>query len=70
MESPDLLLVCISAFIAVFLILLLLALIMMAITAIFPQKKQTTDPALVAAIHSTYNAIYPGNKITKIEEVQ
>ena len=68
MQSPDLLIICLSAFIAVFLILVVLSVIMRVITAVWPEKIKQADSAVIAAIHTTYNAIYPGTKITKIEE--
>ncbi|MBD3168833.1 MAG: hypothetical protein GF307_05080 [candidate division Zixibacteria bacterium] len=70
MESPALIYVCISSFVGVFLLLSLLAVIMKAIIAVFPMKESRTDSALIAAIASTYNKIYPGTKITKIEELK
>lgn len=68
MENPDLLLICISAFIAVLVLLTLLATIIKLITTIFPQKALHGDSAVYAAIASAYSAIYPGTKITKISE--
>jgi hypothetical protein len=65
----DLLTICIAAFIAVFVLLSLLAIIMWATTHIFPMKEQKTDAALIGAITTTYQTIYPNTKITKIEEI-
>ncbi len=66
--APDLLIICTSAFIAVFVLLIILAVTMRIITAVFPEKKAAADPAVIAAIHSTYSAQYPGTKIINIEE--
>ena len=70
MENPDLLWVCISAFTVVFIILTVLALFMRFIIILFPDKLQKDDQVVVAAIASTFNRIYPGTKITKIEELK
>ena len=70
MENPDLLWVCISAFTVVFIVLTVLALFMRSMIILFPDKLQKDDQAIVAAIASTFNRIYPGTKITKIEELK
>jgi hypothetical protein len=70
MEPSGLLLVCISAFVAVFLVLALLALIMRVITALFTFSASGGDPAVVAAITSTMSALYPGTHITNVEELK
>ena len=67
MESYELISICLSAFIAVFLILSLLALFMRLITEIFSDKNME-DPAFIAALTTFVNQYYPGTKITKIEE--
>ena len=70
MESMDLLLVCISSFIGVFVLLSVLALVMKIIIAIFPEKAATVDAAVVAALAATIGTVYPGTKITNIEEMK
>ena len=70
MDSPDLILICLSAFIAVFVILLSLAVIMRLIILVFPVKIKGTDASIIAAIHSAYNLQFPATKIVKIEEVK
>lgn len=70
MASPNLLVVCILAFITVFVLLAVLAAIMRAISAIFPAKEIGTDPTIIAALTSAAQLIYPGTKITKIEEMK
>lgn len=65
---PDLLTICISAFVAVFILLTVLAVLMRLITAIFPGPDKESDSALIGAITTTYQTIYPNTKITKIEE--
>jgi hypothetical protein len=68
MESYELISICLSAFIAVFLILSLLALFMRLITEIFLDKDIEEDSAFIAALTTVVNHYYPGTKITKIEE--
>lgn len=68
MASANLLIVCVSAFAAVFLILAVLALVMRLITSVFPHRAGGVDAAFVAAITSTMSSIYPGSQITNIEE--
>ncbi|MEE9555409.1 MAG: hypothetical protein V3W18_14070 [candidate division Zixibacteria bacterium] len=70
METVNLVMVCASAFVGVFLLLSFLALVMKAITAVFPQKSAGSDAAILAAVASTVSSAYPGTKITKIEEIK
>ena len=62
--------VCLSAFIAVFVILSILAIMMRFIIILFPFQETEKDSALFAALFSAINKIYPGTKITKIEELK
>ena len=68
METPDLLMVCVSAFSAVFVLLALLALAMRVLMAVFPGITAKTDPAMLAAVSTAVAAVFPGAKITRIEE--
>jgi hypothetical protein len=70
MGSPDILSICFSAILTVFLILGILAISIRIITQLFPFKETKTDTAIYAAISSSHAAIYPGTKITKIEEIK
>ncbi len=70
MESLDLLSICVSAFIGVFVLLSLLALIMRFITFVFPQRDKKEDAALLAAISTVIHTIYPGTKITNVKEIK
>ena len=70
MPSLDLLLICISAIVVVFLLLTLLALVMRLIMAVFPEKVVAADSAYLAAIATVMSALYPGTKITKVEEIK
>lgn len=67
METPTLITICLTSFIAVLILLSLLALIMRGITLIFPAKEDD-DSAVIAAITSTYQTNFPGTRIIKIGE--
>ena len=67
-SALNLLTACGIAFLAVFVLLSLLAGVMSLITILFPQRQSTTDPAVVAAITSSVASLYPGARVTKIEE--
>ena len=64
----ELLNACITAFVVVFVLLSLFALAKVAITVLFPVRKEGTDPALAAAITSTVATLIPGARVTRIEE--
>jgi len=68
METIELYMICGIAFLVVFIILALLAFIMRIIMLIFPEKVAGTDLAMIAAIAATVQTIFPGTKITKLEE--
>jgi hypothetical protein len=70
MGSPNLLLICASAFAAVFLLLAFLSLVMRAIIAVFPQKLSGDDAAVYAAVAAAVGSAYPGTKITRFEEIK
>ena len=68
MESTELLFVCGAAFLWVFTILVVLALLMCLIIVFFPEKKSRTDSAVIAAVATALHSVFPGTKISKIEE--
>lgn len=70
MAQADLLWVCITAFISVGVLLGFLAVVIRLILAIFPHKTPVTDPAVVAAVTSAVQAIYPATQVTRVEEIQ
>ncbi len=70
MGSDDLLMICASAFVGVFLLLTLLAIVMRIIIVIFPQKANRTDATVVAAVTAAVSTAYPGTRITNIEEIK
>lgn len=70
MESPSILSISFSVILTVFLILSVLAISIKIITQLFPFKEEKEDTTIFAAITSSYSVIYPGTKITKIEEIK
>ena len=70
MESYGLISICLSALIAVFLILSLLAIFMRLITELFSDKEVNDDPAVIAALSTVVNKYYPGTRIKNIEELK
>ena len=45
-----------------------LAGVMRLMTALFPERSPSVDPTMVAAITSTVAMVYPGARVTSIEE--
>lgn len=70
MNSLDFLTICGSAFIGVFILLVILGFVMRIIVLLFPEKAMTIDETLVAAIFTAAGKVYPNKKITKIEEIK
>ena len=71
MGPPNLLMICVAAFSAVFLLLAFLALVMKILTNVFPEKvTDKLDAAMLAAISASMSVVYPRTKITKVEQVR
>lgn len=70
MSISDFLNICGSALIAVFVVLMVIALAMRLIIFLFPKKEDEEDSAVLAAIASTVSKLYPNSQITKIEEIK
>lgn len=73
MPTPSLLVVCSIAFLAVFVVLMLLAVVMRGLMLLYPQPEEheeSLDPAIVAAITEAVTAAYPGTKVIGIEETR
>jgi TRAP-type C4-dicarboxylate transport system permease small subunit len=71
MESSQLLFACLSALLAVFVLLTILAIAMRILIAVFPEtleKLAESDSALLAAVTTAVTTMYPGMKVTKVEE--
>ena len=71
MESYRLLFVCLSSLLAVFVLLAVLASIMRLLIAVFPEtlaKLAKSDAALLAAVTTAVASVYPGMRVTRVEE--
>ncbi len=70
MNPPDLLVISISAFVAVFLLLSFLAMVMRLLISVYPEKAVGIDSATIAAVTAAAAYAFPGTKITKVEEIR
>jgi hypothetical protein len=70
MNSSDVFIVSIMGYVVAFAVLALLAVMMRLITLLFPERENSGDAALVAAVTATYQALSPGVTVTKIEETK
>lgn len=68
MGEVNILSACSIAFLAVFVLLAFLAVVMRLIMAVFPERKAVLDSVMVAAISSTITTLIPGSRVTRIEE--
>jgi hypothetical protein len=68
--QPNLFAICVSALASVFAVLAFLAVVMRVLIAVFKDKNDESDAMLIAAINSTYRGLFPGTKITNVEEVK
>jgi len=71
MDSNQLLYICLSSLLAVFVLLSFLAIVMRILVAAFPEtleKLAKSDAAVLAAISATVTSIYPGLQVTRVEE--
>lgn len=68
--DPELIYICGLAFFVVILLLAFLSIIIRLILVLFPASDAKSDPALIAAITSSYSVMYPGTKISKMEELK
>jgi hypothetical protein len=71
MEAPDLLMICVAAFSAVFVLLIILALVMRITILLFPEtKKKMEDAAVLAAVATVMSSLYPDTKVDSIKEIK
>ncbi len=68
MVDNSLLTMCATAFVAVFALLGFLAGVIRLITSVFQPRTDEGDPALAGAIATAVAALYPGARVTRIEE--
>ncbi len=70
MNEPNLVSLSLSAFVAVLLLLSLLALAIRALAFLFRDRTTEIDAALVAALQATVHQQLPGYRITRVEETR
>lgn len=70
MENPNLLLICLNAFIAVLGLLTVLAGAIRGLIELFPERPPKTDTVVAVAIAAAVNAVSPGARVTRIEELR
>ena len=70
MNPPDLLVISLSAFVAVFLLLSFLAIVMRLLITVYPEKIGGIDAATIAAVSAAAAYAFPGTKVTKVEEIR
>jgi Na+-transporting methylmalonyl-CoA/oxaloacetate decarboxylase gamma subunit len=76
MSPPNLLVICISAFLAVFVLLAFLALVMRGLMALYPERALGPvsapaggiDAATLAAVAAATAFAFPGTRVTHVEE--
>ena len=69
MDETSLITICATAFLAVFVLLITLAIVIRLITMAFPRRERADDAVLAAAISAAVATIYPGARVSRIEEV-
>ena len=72
--DPNLLVICLNAFAAVLGLLWVLAIALRGLIEVFPEpappKAGQIDTAVTVAIATAANAILPGARVTRIEEIR
>ena len=69
--APNLLVICTTAFVAVFVLLSLLAVVMRLLIMVYPEKLAAgSDAAMIAAVTAAVSIAYPGTKVSKVEETR
>ena len=70
MAEQNMLFVCVFAFVAVFVVLSLLAAIMRLLMMVYPEKSPGPDATMASAITQAAERAFPGTRVTKIEEAR
>jgi hypothetical protein len=70
MNPPDLMVISLSAFVAVFLLLSFLAVVMRLLISAYPAKAGGIDSATIAAVTAAAAYAFPGTKVTRVEEIR
>ncbi len=70
MEEVNLLLICLNAFVGVMSLLSILTLLLRLLITLFPERAVRQDTAITSAIQTAIANLYPGARITKMEEIK
>jgi hypothetical protein len=75
MTEPNLLMICLTAFMAVIVLLGILAGTIRILMAVFPEREAPDGPdgpdgTLLAALTSAAHHAFPGMRVTKVEEIR
>jgi membrane protein CcdC involved in cytochrome C biogenesis len=70
MNPPDLLVICVSALIAVFVLLSFLAAVMRLLMSVYPAKVEGIEAATLAAVTAAATFAFPGTRVTNVEEIR
>jgi len=68
MSPPDILAVCVSAFVAIFTLLTVLAGLMRLLVWAFPATVEEPDTAIYAAVAAACRQVFPHSRISEIKE--
>ena len=68
MPETNILSMCLTAFVSVFVLLLSLALCIRLIRLLFPERESDDDAVLAAAIATVVASVYNGARVTSIQE--
>ena len=69
MDETSLITICATAFLAVFVLLITLAAVIRVIAVVLPCRDRTDGAVLAAAISAAVGTIFPGARVSRIEEV-
>ena len=70
MDEHNLLYICLNAFVAVMVLLSLLTLLLRLLITLFPERAVRQDSAITSAIQTAVSNLYPGARVTRMEEIK
>ena len=68
MDEPNLLMICLNAFVAVIILLSVLAGIIRLLITLFPEKEKLSDTAIATAVSMAVEQVMPGATVSRMEE--
>lgn len=70
MGEPNLLMICLNAFVAVLVLLSVLAVTIRLLITLFPEKEKSSDAVIASAINMAVQKVSPGATVSRIEEIR